>query len=68
MNPNPTFDPLLAQVRANEARDDARHPEPAPTHERISIPEIAAEREREQRTGTVRVNQRGHLRPDDRVS
>ena len=52
----PAFNPLAEQVERNAEQDAERHPTPAPSVQRVSIPEAEAERQREIDTGIRRVD------------
>ncbi len=62
------LDPIAAQHARSAALYNPQSPTHAPEIVRVDAREIRAEQEREQRTGIVRVEQRGHLRPGDRKS
>jgi hypothetical protein len=52
----PPFNPLADQIQRNAEQDDERHPLPAPSIQRVSIPEVEAERQRELETGVRHVD------------
>ena len=66
--PRGNLDPIAAQQARSAALYNPQSPKHAPEIVRVDAREIRAEQEREQRTGTVLVEQRGHLRTGDRCS
>lgn len=66
--PEDDLDPIAAQQARSAALFTPQSPKHAPEIVRVDAREIRAEQEREQRTGTVRVEQRGHLLSGDRNS
>lgn len=63
--PRGDLDPIAAQLERSKALFNPQSPQHAPEIRSVSIPEIERERDREQRTGVVRVEQRGHFLPDE---